>query len=232
MEQSQLNAFKKAAAVEAARLVEDGMVVGLGTGSTAALFVDALAERIAKEKLRIVGIPTSDQTAQQATRLDIPLATFAEHTELDLAVDGADEIERGTLFLIKGLGGALLHEKIVAAASKRMVVIADETKVVDHLGSRGLVPVEVVQFGWQVTQRKLEALGSKPKLRLASSGAPFITDSGNYIIDCAFGPLENPKEIAHHLDHVVGTVEHGIFLKLAREALVGGPGGVTTLRAV
>jgi ribose 5-phosphate isomerase A len=231
MEQSQLSAFKKAAAVEAARLVEDGMVVGLGTGSTAALFVDALAERIARERIRIVGVPTSDQTAQHATRLHIPLATFAQQTEIDLTVDGADEIERGTLFLIKGLGGALLHEKIVAAASKRMVVIADETKVVNRLGSRGPVPVEVVQFGWQVTLRRLEALGSKPKLRLAASGAPFVTDSGNYIIDCAFGPMENPKEIAHHLDHVVGAVEHGLFLKLAREALVGGQDGVKTLRA-
>jgi ribose 5-phosphate isomerase A len=222
--------WKKAAAEAAAKLVEDGMVVGLGTGSTAGFFVSALGQRISAEHLRISGIPTSDQTAAQARGLKIPLTNFAEHAQIDLTVDGADEIEKGTLYLIKGHGGALLREKIVAAASKRMIVVADETKLSERLGSLVSVPVEVVQFGWEATQRRLGELGGNPALRLGKDGEPFVTDSGHYIIDCAFGPMENPKEIAHHLDHVVGSVEHGIFLKFASEVFVGGSGGVKILR--
>jgi ribose 5-phosphate isomerase A len=230
MVSSEQNQWKQAAAEAAAKLVEDGLVVGLGTGSTAAFFMSALARRIAGEHLRIVGIPTSEQTAAHARTLNIPLATFAEQTELDLTVDGADEIELGTLYLIKGHGGALLREKIVAAASKRMVVIADETKVVQKLGSLVAVPVEVVQFGWQATQNKLQEVGGNPSVRIGPDGKPFITDGGNYIIDCAFGPMQNPKEIAHHLDHVVGAVEHGLFLGFAREAFIGGRDGVKLLK--
>jgi ribose 5-phosphate isomerase A len=230
MVSSEQNQWKKAAAEAAAKLVEDGMVVGLGTGSTAAFFVSALARRIAEERLRIVGIPTSEQTAAHARTLNIPLATFAEQTQLDFTVDGADEIEIGTLYLIKGHGGALLREKIVAAASRRMTVIADETKIVERLGSLVAVPVEVVQFGWQATQNKLRELGGNPSVRIGPGGKPFITDGGNYIVDCPFGPMENPKEVAHHLDHVVGAVEHGLFLGFAREAFVGGRDGVKLLK--
>jgi ribose 5-phosphate isomerase A len=221
---------KKAAGYAAAKLVEDGMVVGLGTGSTAAFFVSALAQRISEDQLRIVGIPTSERTAALARSLNIPLATFAEQTELDLTVDGADEVEPGTLYLIKGRGGALLREKIVAAASKRMVVVADETKVVQRLGSLVAVPVEVVKFGWQVTLKKLGELGGNPSLRLGTDGRPYSTDGGHYIVDCAYGPMENPREIAHHLDHVVGTVEHGLFLRFAQEVVVGGRDGVRILK--
>jgi ribose 5-phosphate isomerase A len=210
--------------------VEDGMVVGLGTGSTAGLFLSALGRRISEERLRISGIPTSDQTAELARGLKIPLTSFAEHIQIDLTVDGADEIEAGTLYLIKGHGGALLREKIVAAASKRMVVVVDESKLSERLGSLVSVPVEVVQFGWEATQRRLSELGGSPALRLGKDGKPFITDGGHYIVDCAFGPMENPKEIAHHLDHVVGSVEHGMFLKFASEAFVGGRDGVKILR--
>ncbi len=224
------NQWKKAAAEAAARLVEDGMVVGLGTGSTAAFFVSALARRISDHQLRIVGIPTSEETAAHARELNIPLDTFAEQTEVDLTIDGADEVEPGTLYLIKGRGGALLREKIVAAASKRMVVVADETKVVEKLGSLVAVPVEVVKFGWQVTERKLRELGGNPSLRIGVDRKPCVTDGGHYIIDCAFGPMENPKEIAHHLDHVVGAVEHGLFLGFAQEAFVGGRDGVKVLK--
>jgi ribose 5-phosphate isomerase A len=223
------NQWKKAAAETAAKLVEDGMIVGLGTGSTAAFFVRALAQRISGENLRVLGIPTSEHTAELARSLNVPLTTFAEHTQIDLAVDGADEVELGTLFLIKGQGGALLREKIVAAASKRMIVIADETKLVERLGSKTSVPVEVVQFGWQATENRLRGIGAKTSLRLAAGGKPLVTDSGNYIIDCAFGPMEKPKEIAHHLDHVVGAVEHGLFLGFASQVLVGGRDGVKTL---
>jgi ribose 5-phosphate isomerase A len=230
MDSSEQQHCKKLAAEAAAKLVEDGMVVGLGTGSTAGLFLSALGRRISEERLRISGIPTSDQTAALARGLKIPLTSFAEHIQIDLTVDGADEIEAGTLYLIKGHGGALLREKIVAAASKRMVVVVDESKLSERLGSLVSVPVEVVQFGWEATQRRLSELGGSPALRLGKDGKPFITDGGHYIVDCAFGPMENPKEIAHHLDHVVGSVEHGMFLKFASEAFVGGRDGVKILR--
>jgi ribose 5-phosphate isomerase A len=223
------DAWKKAAAEAAAKKVESGMVLGLGTGSTAAFLVRALAQRVAAEGLRLQGIPTSEHTADLARSLNVPLTSFAEHIHIDLTIDGADEVEPGTLFLIKGLGGALLREKIVAAASERMIVIADETKVVERLGSKSPVPVEVVRFGWQTTEARLQRIGAKTTLRPGRDGKPLVTDSGNYIIDCAFGAMADPKETAHHLDHVVGVVEHGLFLGIASEALVGGPEGVRTL---
>lgn len=226
---SQQDQWKKAAAEAAAKLVEGGMVVGLGTGSTAAHFVAALGRRIVDERLSITAIPTSEQTASQARSLKIPLITFAERTQIDLTIDGADEVENGTLYLIKGHGGALLREKIVAAASTRMVIVADETKIVERLGSVASVPVEVVRFGWQATARRLEELGGHPALRLGTDQNPYVTDGGNYIVDCAFGPMPKPKETAHHLDHVVGAVEHGLFLGYAREAIVSGPNGVRKL---
>lgn len=230
MEPSEQNQWKKAAAEAAANLVEDGMVIGLGTGSTAAFFIAALGHRLAEDGLRITGIPTSEQTAALAHNSRLPLTTFAEHAQIDLTVDGADEVEFGTLSLIKGHGGALLREKIVAAASKRMIVIADETKVVSKLGSLVSVPVEVVRFGWQATGRRLTEIGGNPSLRLGPDRKPYVTDGGNYIMDCAFGPIGNPKDVAHRLDHIVGAVEHGLFLGYAAEAIVGGRDGVRTFR--
>src|SRR5579863_7253721 len=159
------------------------MVVGLGTGSTATFVVEELAARVARG-LRIVGIPTSERTAALAKRLGIPIAGFAEHRCLDLTIDGADEVERETLHLIKGLGGALLREKIVAAASRRLVIVVDREKLVDRLGERSPVPVEVVQFGWQATAAALARLGAVPRLRAAQTGEPYLTDGGNYILDC------------------------------------------------
>jgi ribose 5-phosphate isomerase A len=229
MDPAAQNQWKKAAGQAAAKLVEDGMVVGMGTGSTAAFFVAALGRRIAEEHLRISGIATSEDTAAHARALNIPLTNFAAHAQIDLTVDGADEIETGTLYLIKGHGGALLREKIVASASKRMTVIADQSKISARLGSLQSVPVEVVQFGWESTERTLKKLGGNPALRMSGDGKPFITDGGHYIIDCAFGLIENPKEVAHHLDHVVGLVEHGLFLGFAQEVMVAGPEGVKIL---
>jgi ribose 5-phosphate isomerase A len=223
------NAWKKAAAEAAVKTIESGMILGLGTGSTAAFLVHALAQRIAAEGLRVWGIPTSEHTAHLARSLNVPLTDFAEHIHIDLTIDGADEVQPETLFLIKGLGGALLREKIVAAASERMIVVADETKVVERLGSKSPVPVEVVQFGWQTTEARLQRIGAKTTLRAGADGRPLVTDSGNYIIDSAFGPMADPKETAHHLDHVVGAIEHGLFLGIASEALIGGPEGVRTL---
>jgi len=227
---NQTNQWKKAAAEEAAALIKNGMVLGLGTGSTSAFFLVALSRRIAEEGLRISGIPTSEETAAQARRLSIPLTTFSEHMEIDLTVDGADEVEADTLFLIKGHGGALLHEKIVSTSSKHMTVIADESKLVSKLGSHVSVPVEVVSFGWEATEQKLRKIGANPSLRAGKDKKPFVTDGGNYILDCAFGAMEKPKDVAHHLDHIVGVVEHGLFLGIASQILMGGPDGVKILQ--
>ena len=229
MDQSEQNQWKQAAAEAAAALIRDGMVVGLGSGSTAAFFVAALARRVTLEGLRVSGLATSRETAEQARGLGIPLTSFSEQAQIDIVVDGADEIETGTLYLIKGRGGALLREKIVAAASRRMAVIADETKLVGRLGSIVSVPVEVVQFGWQATERRLGQLGGNPSLRLGRDSQPYVTDGGNFIVDCAFGAMENPKDVAHHLDHVVGAVEHGLFLGFAWQVFVGGRDGVKIL---
>jgi ribose 5-phosphate isomerase A len=229
MNKAQQDRWKKEAAEAAAQLVESGMIVGLGTGSTATFFVKALARRIAKERLRVAGIATSEETARLARSLKIPLSNFAKHTEIDLTVDGADEVELQTLNLIKGRGGALLREKIVAAASTRMIVVADESKLVNRLGSLTSVPVETVKFGWQVTEKRIGELGGNPSLRLGKDKRPFVTDGGNYVLDCAFGVMQSPKETAHHLDHVIGAIEDGLFLGFAREVFVGGSGGVKVL---
>ena len=235
MDVASQNRWKQEAAEGAASLAESGMVIGLGTGSTAEYFINAIGRRVAEEGLRVTTISTSERTEALARALHVPVTSFAEHTEIDLAVDGADEVQRHTLHLIKGRGGALLREKIVAAASKRWIVVADESKIVEKLGSLVAVPVEVVPFGWQATAKKLAEIGGVPSLRLVELGnqlaKPYITDGGNYILDCAFGVIENPKETAHHLDHVVGAVEHGLFLGYAREVYVGGPSGVKILRA-
>lgn len=228
MDALQQNQEKKAAAGAAAQLVESGMVIGLGTGTTAAFLVEEIGRRVAAENLRIVAMATSEKTAEQARRLNIPLATFAERTEIDLTIDGADEVAPGPLHLIKGHGGALLREKIVASASRRMFIIVDETKIVPRLGA-ATVPVEVVPFGWEATRKKLESQGAKTALRRKEDGAPFLTDGGHYIVNCDFGLIENPKEVAHHLDHVVGAVEHGLFLGFASKVFVGGPQGVRVL---
>ncbi len=218
---------KQATGEAAAALVQDGMIVGLGTGSTAAYAVQALGDRV-RAGLRFTGIPTSEATAEQARAQGIPLATLAEYPQIDLTIDGADEVEQGTLNLIKGRGGALLREKIVAAASARLVIIADQSKLVRLLGEKMPVPVEVVQFGWQSTERRLRDLGAAPVLRSAGLG-PFVTDGGNYILDCAFGPIAVPAELARQIDQVTGVVEHGLFIGMADSALIGGENSVSTL---
>jgi ribose 5-phosphate isomerase A len=222
------DALKRAAADAAVELVQDGMVVGLGTGSTAAFAVEALARRH-REGLRFVGIPTSDRAAAQAAAANIPLSSFHEHRQIDLTIDGADEVERGTLNLIKGLGGALLHEKIVAAASRRLAIVVDGFKLVDQLGARTPVPVEVVTFGLEPTQAALELLGAKARLRLSASGEPFITDSGNRILDCKFGLIADPAQLEQRIKRVVGVVECGLFIGRAALVLVADATGVHRL---
>jgi ribose 5-phosphate isomerase A len=220
--------LKRAAAQRAVELVENGMVLGLGTGSTAGFVIAPLAARIA-QGLAIVAIPTSEQTAAEARRLGIPLTSFAEHRRIDLAIDGADEVQRTTLDLIKGRGGALLREKIVAAASDRFVVVVDYEKLVDRLGEHAPVPVEVAQFGWQATAAALERLGAEPELRGALSGQPFVTDGGNFILDCHFGPIEDPREKEQLINSVVGVIDNGLFVGRSSMVIVASESGVDTL---
>ncbi len=219
--------MKRAAAVRAVAEIEDGMVLGLGTGSTAAFAIEALAARV-EEGLRIVGIATSEKTAILARRLGVPLTSFAEHRHIDLTIDGADQVEHRTLHLIKGLGGALLHEKIVASASNRMIVVVDETKLVDRLGRATLLPVEIVSFGWQTVVDRLSAIGCAPRLRLVGD-KPFITDGGNYIVDCAIEEITDPVALEARFATIVGVVESGLFVNLASSVVVGRPTGVEVL---
>ncbi|HZZ81404.1 MAG TPA: ribose 5-phosphate isomerase A [Gemmataceae bacterium] len=220
--------LKRAAAVRAAQQIESGMIVGLGSGSTSRLAVQAIGQRV-REGLKIIGIPTSEQTATQARALGISLSTLGDHPEIDLAIDGADEVELGTLNLIKGGGGNQLREKIVAVASRRFLIIVDERKVVHQLGSRAKVPVEVAQFGWQATARRLAKLNGNPVLRLSADNQPFVTDGGNYILDCAFGAISSPAALDRELNDVVGVVEHGLFIGVASQALVGAQEGIRVL---
>ena len=218
---------KQAAAEAAAALVEDGMFVGLGTGSTAAFAIAALGRRM-REGLHIAAaIATSERSDKQARELGIPMTSFAERQHLDLTIDGADEVARGTLHLIKGHGGALLREKIVASASARLVIIADDSKLVDRLGT--FVPVEVVQFGWQTTQRRLEQLGAAVKPRLAADGTLFVTDGGNLTLDCSFGPIADPAALERSIRTLVGVIDCGLFVGLATEVILAGDSGIRHL---
>jgi ribose 5-phosphate isomerase A len=219
--------LKRAAALRAIEEVQDGMVLGLGTGSTAAHVVEGLAARV-RAGLRIVGIPSSERTAAQARRLGIPIATFAEYQKLDLTIDGADEVELGTLHLIKGLGGALLREKIVAAASQRLVIVVDQEKLVERLGEHTPVPVEVTQFGWQATAAALAALGSMPERRYIGE-QPFVTDEGHLIFDCRFGPIADPAALEARIAMTVGTVESGLFVGRSSMVVVASDSGVEVL---
>jgi len=222
------DALKREAALAAVAMVEGGMVVGLGTGSTAAFAIEGLIERV-RDGLRIVAIPTSERSARQAREGGIELTDFARHLRIDITIDGADEIARGTLDLIKGLGGALLREKIVAAASDRLVIIADEPKLLTRLGETAPVPIEVVAFGWQSTAARVAVLGANPVLRLAADGQPFRTDGGNLILDCHFGAIADPRRLEATLSTIVGVVETGLFIGMANLALVASADGALRL---
>ncbi len=209
---------KEAAGRAAARLVRDGDIVGLGTGSTAYFAVVALGERV-KAGLKIIGIPTSIQTAELARAVGIRLTTLDEHPEIDITIDGADEVDP-KLNLIKGGGGALLREKVVASVTKKMVVVADSAKIVPVLGKFPL-PVEVISFARTVVEKKIVALGGLPKLRTKPDGSAYLTDNGNQILDCSFGKIADPAALARSLSDIPGVVEHGLFIGLASVALVG-----------
>lgn len=222
--------LKEAAGRLAVDEVESGMVLGLGTGSTVAHFLTALGERLRDGDLRdVVGVPTSVRTADAAQAQGIPVEGFAEHDALDLTVDGADEVTPD-LDLIKGMGGALLREKIVASVSRRLVIIVDEGKLVDGLGLRSPLPVEVAAFGWQLQIPFLESLGAEPALREETDGAAYTTDNGNYVIDCAFpdGIGDGPA-LEEVLQTRVGVVETGLFLGMTDRVIVGAPSGPRVL---
>jgi ribose 5-phosphate isomerase A len=226
--------MKFEAAKRAVELVQPGMRLGLGTGSTAAKFVELLGRRV-KEGLDVVCVPTSEATRAQAEKLGIALSTLDETPYLDLTVDGADELD-GELRLIKGGGGALLREKIVATASDRMVVIADASKKVETLGAFPL-PIEVVRFGLTATRNMIEMLAAdtgcagRIDLRLRADGTAFLTDSGNVILDCAFGRIPAPEALDEALKLIPGVVENGLFLGIADMAIVAGPDGVQVIEA-
>jgi ribose 5-phosphate isomerase A len=226
--QAIVDQLKQSAANAAAAELQNGMIIGLGSGTTAKLAVDAIGKRV-KEGLSIIGVPTSERTAEQARRLGIELSTLGEHLQIDVTIDGADEVELGTLNLIKGGGGNHLREKIVAAASSRLIIAVDESKLVPHLGDRVKVPVEIAQFGWQATARSLAKLKATPILRLQAGGKPFVTDGGNYILDCAFGRIESVDALQRELDSVVGVLEHGLFIGMASLIVIGSSDGVKRL---
>ncbi len=220
---------KEAAGRAAAELVRDGDVVGLGTGSTAYFAVVALGERV-KAGLKIAGIPTSIQTADLARAVGIRLTTLDEHPEIDITIDGADEVDP-QLRLIKGGGGALLREKVVAFASKKMIVVADSAKIVPVLGKFPL-PVEVISFARTVVEKKIASLGASPKLRTKPDGSPYLTDNGNPILDCSFGKIADPPALALTLSDIPGVVEHGLFIGLASVALIGRGDRIEEIRSL
>lgn len=215
--------IKKLVGIEAAKFVKDGMIVGLGTGSTAAFFVEELGRRVAQENLQIMGVTTSSVTSEQAKRLGITLKDIDDVAYIDLTVDGADEVDLD-LNGIKGGGAALLMEKIVATYSKDYIWIADDTKMVKHLGAFPL-PVEVVTFGSGQIFRLFETLGFNPRLRVDANGAAVVTDMGNYIIDLHMKEIKEPQRLAKLLDETVGVVEHGLFNDMVKTVIVGSADG-------
>jgi ribose 5-phosphate isomerase A len=210
----------------AAALVENGQIVGLGTGSTASAMIEALGERVASG-LRISGVVTSSQTEALATRVGIPLVSIDEIDTIDIGVDGADEIDP-SLDLIKGRGGALLYEKIVAERCRRYVVISVDDKLVGQLGMRLPLPIEIVRYGWKHTADQIIGLGLSPALRLRDDGSPVVTDGGHYLLDCARHPIANAAALSIAIKQMTGVVDHGLFCGIATDTLViDGEGAIT-----
>jgi ribose 5-phosphate isomerase A len=218
--------YKKQAAEHAVEFVQTGMVVGLGTGSTATFATQRIARLIHEGRLQgIVGFATSQASWDEAQQLGIPMMAEEMMRGIDLTIDGADEIDPD-LNLIKGGGGALLREKIVAQASRHVIIVADDSKLSPRLGTLHALPVEVLAFGWRSQFRYLELLGANVEVRRMANGALFVTDSGNMILDCRFGPVGNPAELASVLSARAGIVEHGLFLKLTTDLIIAGKDGV------
>jgi ribose 5-phosphate isomerase A len=217
---------KRLAAERSLEYVRDGMVLGLGSGSTATIMLERLGQRV-REGLQVRGVPTSETSRRLAEQAGIPLVGFDQVTTLDLTIDGADEAD-DELNLIKGGGGALLREKVVASLSRRVVIIVDSTKRVRCLGKFPL-PVEVVQFAWRPVAERLAGLAGSPRLRVGSAGEPYVTDEGNYILDCSFGRIDDPAALALQLNSMPGVMEHGLFVGLADTLIAGQGDGVVVL---
>jgi len=218
-------ALKREAAEAAAEEIRDGMLLGLGTGSTVARLLDVLGARVLKG-LRVRGVPTSSRTEEHARRLGIPLATLDEFPSLDLCIDGADEVTP-ELDCLKGLGGACVREKVVAAASSRFILIVDESKQVDRLGVKAPVVVEAIPFAAPVVLLALQDLA--PSVRMAEPGRPYLTDNGNFLLELRTGPIRDPQTLARRLDAIPGVLDHGLFLGMAATAFVASAGGVRRL---
>ncbi|MBL8730404.1 MAG: ribose-5-phosphate isomerase RpiA [Planctomycetes bacterium] len=216
------NAAKRAAAFAAADLVQDGTTIGLGSGSTFLFVLERLAARI-KDGLKVQGVATSQATAAAARKAGVPLLELDAVERLDLAIDGADEVDPQKN-LIKGGGGAHVRERIVAAAAKEMVVVVDEKKLVAVLGKAFLLPIEVLPFGWKQTERRIAATGCKPTLR-QQDGKPFVTDNGNHVLDCKYDGIDDPAWLDEHLNALVGVVDHGLFVGMAGRVIVGDAAG-------
>jgi ribose 5-phosphate isomerase A len=222
--------LKEKAAQDALDLIESDMVLGLGTGSTTRFAIELIGQRLKDGSLKnIVGIPSSLETEKLAKSLGIPLTNFQKHPEIDLTIVGADEVDT-QLDLIKGGGGALLREKIIAQASHRTVIIVDEGKISSALGTLWTVPVEVIPFAWQLEAIYLKALQASVVLRKTSVDSPFTTDQGNFILDCDFGPITDPEELSFQLNQRAGIMEHGLFLDLATDVIVAGEEQVSHLQ--
>lgn len=218
--------LKYQSAIAAVEEVSDGMIVGLGTGSTVNHFIKELGARV-NLGLKVSGIATSIQSDKLAQEVGIPLVNFEEQNVLDLTVDGADEVSPA-LDLVKGLGGALVREKIVAKASKRVVIVVDESKLVQQLGTRTSIPVEVIPLAMPLVRKNLELIGGNPGLR-TQDGKPFVSDNGNYVIDWRFGPVVDPAELEAHLKSISGVVDSGIFSGIAHRVIVAGAKGIRNM---
>ncbi len=223
-------AYKEAAALKAVEFVESGMIVGLGFGSTAIYAVREIARKFSAGELNgLLGVPTALSVEREAHKLGIPLTTLDDNPKVDLTIDGADEVDP-QLDLIKGGGGALLREKIVAQASQREIIVVDESKLSENLGANFALPVEVNPFGWAPEAAYLESLGASVSRRLDQGGEPTVTDQGNWIIDAKFGAIEDAGALSDQLDRRAGVSAHGLFLGLATDLIVGGEDGVRHMR--
>ncbi|MBS7656787.1 ribose-5-phosphate isomerase RpiA [Candidatus Bathyarchaeota archaeon] len=221
---------KERAAVEAVKLVKDGFVLGIGAGSTVAYALREIARRIREEHINVLVISASSQTSQLARQYGIPLTSLEEHLHLDLDIDGADQIDK-ELNLIKGMGGALTREKIVASVSKTFVVVGDESKLTNTLGKNQPLPIEVLPFSLPFVMSEIKKIGGQPVLKKSSSGdSPFITDNGNYVLNADFGVIKNPWQLNRKLKSLPGVVETGLFLGMADMAIVGTERGIKILR--
>jgi ribose 5-phosphate isomerase A len=219
--------MKKLAGEKALDHIEDGMIIGLGSGTTVEYSLKKLAHLV-KDGLNITGIPTSQHTKKLAKECNIPLNELDDTIEIDVTIDGADEVD-SNLNLIKGGGGALTREKIIASHSKKVIIVIDESKVVKGLGADFPLPVEIVRFGWSATKKVIEDLGCTAELREYMEDEPFITDNSNYILDCDFGRINEPEILEKEINNIPGVVENGLFIGLADEVIVGSKQGIMTL---